>query len=311
MKICFIGGCGHVSQAYTEMKDHPEAEFVGAAPGSEHETDYHPAAPGIPLFEDYRRMLDETAPDVAVLSPVYGLTGVIAIECAKRGIHVFAEKPLASTLEELETLEKIAAEKNVRLCAMHYLRFTPAFYQAEKLVKSGAIGDVKMVTAQKSYRFGIRPPWYWDKKLYPGIVPWVGIHAIECIYHLTGKAFRTVSTVEVGEPPRNAAVCQFTMEDGVTASVNMDFLRPEAAPSHEDDRIRAIGTEGVIEVREQRVFLINADGYREITPEQPPRLGLDFLYGRPESTNEDILAVTRAALTAQLAAATSSRREIG
>ena len=37
MKICFIGSCGHTYRTFEEMKLCNEAEFVGIAPGSEHE----------------------------------------------------------------------------------------------------------------------------------------------------------------------------------------------------------------------------------------------------------------------------------
>lgn len=310
MKICFIGSVGHVGQAYAEMKNHPQAEFVGAAPGSSHETALQSVLEPLPYYPDYRRMLDETKPDVAVLSPVYGLTGSIAMECARRGIHVFAEKPIAATPEELDALEAAVRESGIRVCAMHYLRFTPAFFEAEKLIRGGAIGDIRMVTAQKSYKFGTRPDWYWDDTLYPGIIPWVGIHVIDCIYHLTGRKFTGVRAVQSGSGPQNAALCQFTMEDSIIASVNMDFLRPADAPSHEDDRIRVAGTEGVIEVRDQKIYLINGEGTREIEPGPAPSLGLDFLLNRQACTNEDIFAVTRAAVTAQRSAAINQTMEI-
>jgi hypothetical protein len=45
-----------------------------------------------------------------------------------------------------------------------------------------------------------------------------------------------------------------------TALINIDYLRPETAPTHGDDRLRIIGSEGVIEIKDlgERVELITS-----------------------------------------------------
>ena len=52
-----------------------------------------------------------------------------------------------------------------------------------------------------------------------------------------------------------------TMRNGGVASVTLDYLRPAAAPTHGDERLRIAGTRGVIETAlvEQKVTLITAD----------------------------------------------------
>ena len=56
-----------------------------------------------------------------------------------------------------------------------------------------------------------------------------------------------------------------TMHNGGVASVTLDYLRPEAAPTHGDERLRIAGSRGVIETAlvERKVTLITAD--------KPPR----------------------------------------
>src|SRR3954451_3298074 len=52
-----------------------------------------------------------------------------------------------------------------------------------------------------------------------------------------------------------------TMRNGGVASVTLDYLRPEPAPTHGDERLRIAGTRGVIEAAliEHKVTLITAD----------------------------------------------------
>lgn len=295
MKICFIGACGHSSQAYKYLKTRQDAEFAGFAPGSSHETKVPKFAENMPYFPDYQGMLGEVKPDLAVVSPVFGLTASVILECAKRNIDVFSEKPVATTLEDLDKVESAVRDSGIRFCAMHYLRYDPAFYTGAKLVKSGAIGEVKLITAQKSYKYGTRPEWYQDPDLYGGTIPWVGIHAIDWIYHFTGKRFLSVATQKAGEM---AAVCQFSLEGGAIGAMNLDFYRPAGAATHGDDRVRCVGTEGILEVQGGKITLITPTETKEIQPESAPELLEEFLAGGAIPP-EEIFYLTRVALIAR------------
>lgn len=301
MKICFIGNSGHAYQTYSQMKQSADAEFIGIAPGSKHENADSLKSYDMDIYSDYKEMLDLTKPDIAVISPVFGYTGQIIKECATRKIDVFSEKPIASTVEELNEVTEIVNKSGIHFSSMHFLRFTPSFYHAQKMVLGGAIGNIKLITAQKSYKYGKRPDWYNDRSLYPGTIPWVGIHAIDWIYFFTKRNFKSVSATDFTNPAKYA-LCQFELEDEIIASVNIDFLRPEEAPSHGDDRIRIAGTDGIIEVLENRFVLINKDGLKEYFPSDAPFLALDYLYKREELTKEEIFMLTEVALTAQKSA---------
>lgn len=307
MKVCFIGNCGHSYQAYRVLSKRSDVEFAGFAPGSAHEDKIASYAEGWPIFDSYIRMLDQVKPDLAVISPVFALTAQPILECAKRGIDVFSEKPVAASFEELERVEKAVKESGIRFCAMHYLRYNPAFYLGAQLVKSGEIGEVKMLTAQKSYRFGTRPGWYWDREVYGGTIPWVGIHAIDWIAHFSGKKFLSVTAQSYGGSPEMAALCQFEMEDGVIAAMNLDYYRPAQAPSHGDDRVRCAGTKGVLEVRDNKVLLINEKGNQVMEPEECPDLLEEFLACKDPIPMDEIFHLTRTAIAAREAADTGKK----
>ena len=311
MKVCFIGACGHWGQAFRQLKTRQDVEFCGFAQGSAEENKTCSIDPQIPYFDSYLTMLDETEPDLAVISPIFGLTGRIITECAERGIDVFAEKPVAASLEELERLEAAVKKSGIRFCAMHYLRYTPAFYHGAKLVRSGAIGNVMLVTAQKSYKYGTRPAWYADPDSYGSTATWVGIHAMDWIYHFTGRPFTAVTAVSDGCVPEKAMLCQFTLKDGVMASVNLDYYRPAAAATHGDDRIRCVGDKGMIEVCENRITLIDQEGTKILCPEEAPDLFSEFIEGRDPLPLPEIVHITKAAIAAWESAVTGKTVSIG
>lgn len=300
MKVCFIGGCGHGMQAYSELKELPDIQFCGVAPGCAGEDLSMFTAAQMPVYVSYEEMLDRVQPDLAVVSSVFGRNGGLNLACVRRGIDVFSEKPVAGTLEELAELEAAVRETGVRFCAMHYLRYVPAFYHARKLVKEGVIGPVRLITAQKSYKFGVRPEWYADRSLYTGTIPWVGIHGIDWIYHFTEREFRSIRALHVGNPEK-AALCQFELEGGIPASLNIDFYRPQGAPTHGDDRVRVAGERGVIEVMGDRFTWIGEDGVTQHAPMEAPRLTQLFVQGKGIPA-EEIFMLTRVALLARASA---------
>ena len=301
MKVCFIGNCGHSKQAYAVLKEREDVALLGIARGSVEEDEERLRRIPLPLYDSYKAMLDELKPDLCVVSPVFGRTGEIILECASRGIDVFSEKPVATTLSELDEVEQAVRASGIRFSAMHYLRVRPSFYHAARLVREGVIGEVRLVTAQKSYKFGSRAPWYYDRSLYGGTIPWVGIHAIDWVYYFSGKKFLSVTAQAFGSPETHA-LCQFELEDGAMASVNLDYYRPAAAPSHDDDRIRVAGTKGVIEVIRDRVTLIDGDGERVLSFDDAPELLTAFLSGEDVISRDEIFYLTRVALSARDAA---------
>ena len=303
MKIVFIGLCGHSMQAYEVLKSRNDVSICGIAPGSRHEDMTKSFDPSIPYFASWSEMLDKTQPDLAIVSPVFGLTGGIVIACAERGIDVFCEKPVAGTLAELDRVEATVKASGIHFGAMHYLRVSPAFWQGAAMVRDGVIGDVRLLNAQKSYRFGKRPDWYRDRDLFTGIIPWVGIHAIDWIYAFAGKKFLSVNASCAGTPERTA-LCRFDLEDGVAASVSLDYFRPEIAPTHDDDRIRCVGTDGILEVRDGKIHLMNKDGVCTIEPDSAPELFTCFLDGNDLLSPDEIFYLTRIALLARESADT-------
>lgn len=306
-KVCFIGACGHVDYTYSLLKKCGDITFCGFAKGSSNEEDSSFAKGKMPIYDDYSVLLDSEKPDLAVVSPIFGLTGDFIIECARRGIDVFAEKPVAPSVSRLDEVKNAVEAGKIQLGAMHYLRYSPAFYTAVSLVDQGAVGALRMITAQKSYQYGTRPEWYGSEELYVGLIPWVTIHAIDLIARITGKRFISVNALQNTD---KSALCQYELEGGIIASVNTDFYRPLSASTHDDDRVRIVGESGILEVREGRVRLINEQGTTEIPSIPVPNPLKDFLNGSFSPTPEEIFHITRTALCSRLAAQEKNKIQI-
>lgn len=323
LKVCFIGSSGHYRYALDGLKVIPDASAVAAAPGCQGEDigavieRLLSAGQSPREYGDYRKMLDQEKPDVAVINTDFAFNAGIAAEALDRGIHVFVEKPVATTFEDLDRVRGALASSGRKLAAMLGLRYARHFYTAWKAVREGAIGEVRLMTAQKSYRLGERGPNYRKREIYGGTIPWVGSHAIDWLYWFGNKRFKSVMASHSRSHNRGhgdlemTAICHFTLEDEVLGAVNIDYLRPSTAPSHDDDRARIAGTTGVIEVRMNKVYLISEQrsGVQELAPDNPGSFFADFVAeirggGQCLVSAEDSLYVTEACLRARESADT-------
>jgi len=230
-----------------------------------------PWAAGAPYFEDWQKMLDEVKPEVLSLGTWPAKNGPYIVAALKRGIHVVSDKPIANSAAELSDLRAVTRQNpGLHLLTEFTMRLGPAFMAAREAVRSGKIGDVVLVTGQKSYRFGAsRPDFYKTRQGFPGTIMFVGCHIMDLAYWITGLKYTgalcgvqgNIAKKEYGQFEDHAIIL-LQMEKGVDVVMHMDYLRPAAAPTHGDDRLRIAGSKGVIEVRDGKCVLI--------TQEQPP-----------------------------------------
>lgn len=64
----------------------------------------------------------------------------------ERGLHVLVEKPMTFTAAEARELVELAAQKQLQLLISCPWHFTPHGLKARRLIQSGALGEIKMVS---------------------------------------------------------------------------------------------------------------------------------------------------------------------
>lgn len=263
-KIGFIGGYGH---HYLRAALSAGMEAAVASDG------YDAAAAkrfadlvGITKwYDDPVQMLDEFRPDAASIGAVYAHNGDLAAQALVRDIRTVSDKPIAATWEQLAALRRLASERPRFLLTEFDFRSRPDFRSARQIIEDGRIGKPILVTAQKSYRWGTRPKWYAERSSYGGTLLWIASHGIDAVQWITGQKIVRVcgrqgnlSKPDYGTMEDHLAVLM-ELDNGATAVVHADFLRPAAAASHGDDRIRIAGSNGLLEVRGERCLLMTQD----------------------------------------------------
>ena len=238
------------------------------------------------FYRDWRKMLDEEEISVLAVCSENDRHVAPIVEAAKRGIHVVTEKPIATDAGGLRKVRAAVEKSGIRFSVLFDMRTAGPYIVMREAVKSGAIGKPILIFAQKSYRLGERPEWMKHRRSFGGAIPYVGCHMLDLAMWITGLDVVRVAAFhgnagkpEVGEMEDHAGIL-FEMTGGAAMALTLDYLRPAAAPTHGDARLRIAGSEGVIEVKdlETRVEVI--------TPKKGPR---DLRVGKGYNLFSDFL----------------------
>ena len=316
MKTAMIGSRGHFQYALRALPRLKNIEITGISTGCEDDASLllagcRKAGFEPQLYGDWKKMLQEVKPHIVVIDGPFELHAQMCVFALERNIHIFCEKPISLDWEGLAEIRRAYEKSSARLLSMVGLRYEADFQTALHLVKAGAVGKVKLISARKSYRLGERPLFYRKRSTYGGTIPWVGSHAFDWILAFSGSRFDTVFATHTCEDNKGHGeleiACQTlcTMKNGVQAQASIDFLRPEAAPTHGDDQVRIAGTDGVLEVRKGKITLIDKEGEREIpVKEDLPHIFEDFVCSIENGTpcmvpDEEAFLLTEALLAAR------------
>lgn len=97
-------------------------------------------------YGDWRLMFKECALDAVSIAVPPKHQPKIAAEALRRGIAVFAEKPLAASMKEASRLASLARKLRVPQLIDYEFPEIPSWLRAKKLLDSGAIGRLRHVS---------------------------------------------------------------------------------------------------------------------------------------------------------------------
>ena len=166
---------GHVFGFFDQFQKRADLQVVGIA-----EADRQLAAqfaksyglePGL-FYSDLEEMLKKTKPQaVLAYSNTYDHRRVVEI-CARYGVHVMMEKPLAVSLEDARAIEKAARAGKIQVLVNYETTWYRSNQAAYDLVHEKAIGEIRKIVVHDGHNgpkeIGVGPEflaWLSDPKL--------------------------------------------------------------------------------------------------------------------------------------------------
>jgi predicted dehydrogenase len=97
------------------------------------------------ITNNYREILRDPAIDAVHICTPNAQHFPMAKDALNAGKHVICEKPLATSVDDGEELVALAAERGLRNCVCHNLRFYPMVQQMRAMRKAGDLGELLVV----------------------------------------------------------------------------------------------------------------------------------------------------------------------
>jgi predicted dehydrogenase len=319
VRVVILGLDGHVGEILNPLPRLPGVSVVAVSHPDAGELDrwmMNPWMKGAARFSDWREMLNHVGADVAAVCNDNGGRAQAVIACIQRGLHVIAEKPLALNSADLLKIRLVSEEHHVRVGLLLPMRYEPAYQMMKQVVAEGLVGEVVQIAAQKSYKAGVRPSWYLHRATYGGTIPWLAPHMIDLMRFTSGRDFRDAAgyAANVCAPGlgdmENVTASVFRLDNGGVATLRLDYLRPDTAPTHGDDRLRLAGLNGTVEFEQRTgVTLVTHKESPKRLPEisAPGSVFVNFLEsvyaGKPSDLPlAEILRISEIVIGAQAAA---------
>jgi glucose-fructose oxidoreductase len=169
---------GHVQGFLQQSLHNPEIEIVGITETDSQLTSQYTTRYGFNrslLFPDLEQMLAQAHPQaVLVYTNTYDHRQVVEI-CARHGVHVMMEKPLAVSFEDALAIEKAAHLGKIQVLVNYETTWYPSNRAAYDLVHDKSLGEVRKVVVHDGHsgpkEIGVGPEfltWLTDPKLNGG-----------------------------------------------------------------------------------------------------------------------------------------------
>ncbi len=176
----------------------------------------------VQVYTDYEQMLDEAKPDLVSVAVPTRLHREVATAVMKRGVHVFLEKPIASTVEEGQKIVDCARSAGVKLAVGHIERFNPAVIELKKQLDAGHLGRIFQLHAR---RVGPFPPRIEDV----GVVIDLATHELNLLEYLTGSRVESVYAEierEIHAQHEDLLTGILKFADGAVGILDINWLTP-------------------------------------------------------------------------------------
>jgi len=216
-------------------------------------------------------------PDVALVCTPSSLHIAPALSAAQSGCHLFIEKPLSHSLDGVDELLKIVAQKNRVTLVGCNMRFHPGIAKMKELLEGNGIGRITCARVQAGQYLPDWHPWEDYRKGYSareslgGGVILDGVHEIDYITWFLGEVSQVfcfsgkLSSLEIDTEDTAEILLQF--RSGVIAEVHLDYVQRSYGRS-----CRIIGEDGTIlwDFNEKQVRLYSAESKTwEVFQEKP------------------------------------------
>jgi len=217
--------------------------------------------PEVQQARSQQEILDDKSIQLVVSAGIPVDRAPVGIAVMQHGKDYMSDKPGITTLAQLAEVRRVQKATKRIYSIMYSERFeNKATVRAGELIKAGAIGKVLQTTGLGPHRLnnvsgGVRPPWFYDRKYFGGIICDIASHQFDQFLFFTGSTEASVVASQVGNVhhPQYPLFEDFgdvmLRGNGGMGYIRVDWFTPNGLVTWGDGRLTIIGTDGFIEIR--------------------------------------------------------------
>ncbi len=214
--------------------------------------------PQVRIARSEAEILEDTSIQLVLSSIIPDERAPLGVRVMQHGKDYMSDKPGITTLDQLAEVRRVQAQTKRVFSIMYSERFeNRATVRAAELVKAGAIGRVVQTIGLGPHRISlnVRPPWFWDKARYGGILCDIASHQADQFLYFTNSTSAEVvasqiANVHYPQYPKFEDFGDVLLRgNGGAGYIRVDWFTPDGLATWGDGRLAVLGTDGFIEVR--------------------------------------------------------------
>lgn len=255
------------------------------------------------IFSDAEALMGSPGaerPDlVDIVTPPQTHAPLIEI-CARTGVDVICQKPLAPTLDEARALVDRAERAGIRLVVHENFRFQPWHREARRLIDTGRLGTLHDIAfrlrpgdGQGPEAYLARQPYFQQMERF--LIHETGIHFVDTFRMLMGEVIAVTAVLRRLNPAirgEDSGQVILEFESGATGLLDANRLNDHVAenPRLTMGEMWLAGDGGVLR--------LDGDGGLHFKPHHAPEVRHDYDWENTGFGGDCVMATSRAALQA-------------
>lgn len=221
--VAFIGGGNYASRVLIPVFKRAGANLTALVTSGGMSAVHHGKKNGfLKASTDIEQALDDTV-DSVVIATQHNLHASQTVKALETGKHVFVEKPLALTHEEIDKIEASQKESNSMVMVGYNRRFSPHIQKIKSLLDAKPSPKTFIMTMNA----GEIPKEHWtqDAEIGGGRIIGEACHYIDLMRFLAGSKIKSFNAVKMGENDfvevtEDKALISLSFEDGSMGSIH-------------------------------------------------------------------------------------------
>jgi len=214
--------------------------------------------PDVKLAGSEKEILDDPSIKLILSASIPADRAPLGLEVMRHGKDFMVDKPGMTSLEQLAEARSTQKATGRIYSIMYSERFeNRATVRAGELMRAGAIGRVLQTIGTGPHRMNPsqRPPWFFERDRYGGILCDIGSHQFDQFLYFTNSTKADIVASQIGNlnHPQYPGLEDFgdvmLRGDHGTGYIRVDWFTPEGLGTWGDGRLFVLGADGYFEIR--------------------------------------------------------------